>query len=115
MKCADQKSGYMYFLKNHFWIQHPTKGAMVFQPFDYQEGLAKNMHENRLSCNLLSRQLGKCVSHDTLITIRNPTTGNTYGLTMGQWYDILMDVSLCDPSLNRQKRLIELTEPFKIT
>lgn len=55
MKCADQKSGYMYFLKNHFWIQHPTKGAMVFQPFDYQEGLAKNMHENRLSCNLLSR------------------------------------------------------------
>ena len=59
MKCADQKSGYMYFLKNHFWIQHPTKGAMVFQPFDYQEGLAKNMHENRLSCNLLSRQLGK--------------------------------------------------------
>lgn len=55
IKCADPKTGYMYFLKNHFWIQHPTKGAMVFQPFDYQVGLAKNMHENRLSINLLSR------------------------------------------------------------
>ena len=59
MKCVNPISGFLYFLQTHYWIQHPTKGAMVFQPYEYQIDLARNMHENRLSINLLSRQLGK--------------------------------------------------------
>jgi Terminase large subunit, T4likevirus-type, N-terminal len=57
--CADPETGCDYFLKNFFYIQHPTKGRMQFEPFDYQEELLKNYHENRFSINMLGRQMGK--------------------------------------------------------
>jgi hypothetical protein len=57
--CADFDTGCDYFLKNFFYIQHPTIGRMQFQPFDYQEELLKNYHENRFSINMLGRQMGK--------------------------------------------------------
>lgn len=57
--CTDPDHGYAYFLKNFFYIQHPTKGAMKYQPFDYQEELAEVFHCNRYCINLLGRQMGK--------------------------------------------------------
>lgn len=58
-KCADQDVGYAYFMENYFYIQHPTKGKLLYQPFDYQKDLAYSYHHYRFSINLLSRQLGK--------------------------------------------------------
>jgi len=57
--CADPDSGPEYFLRNFFYIQHPTRGRLKFTPFDYQEELLKNYHENRFSINMLGRQMGK--------------------------------------------------------
>ena len=57
--CADPETGPEYFIKNFFYIQHPTRGQMKFVPFDYQEELLKNYHENRFSINMLGRQMGK--------------------------------------------------------
>jgi hypothetical protein len=35
LMCADPNEGYLYFAKNFFHIQHPTKGKMKFEPFEY--------------------------------------------------------------------------------
>lgn len=118
MKCVNPISGFLYFLQTHYWIQHPTKGAMVFQPYEYQIDLARNMHENRLSINLLSRQLGKCCSESTLVTIKNPKSGVMYRIPMGEWYKLLKLVAT-DQTLKsateRQIKLSELITSFKIT
>ena len=57
--CADPESGPQYFLKTFFYIQHPTKGRLLFEPFDYQIQLIENYHANRFSINMLGRQMGK--------------------------------------------------------
>ena len=58
-KCADPVTGPEYFLRNFFYIQHPTKGKLKFDPFPYQEDLIKVYHENTFSINMLGRQMGK--------------------------------------------------------
>ena len=58
-KCSDPDTGPMYFMENFLQIQHPTKGAIKFEPFKFQKNLVKNYHENRFSINMLPRQTGK--------------------------------------------------------
>jgi hypothetical protein len=58
-RCADPISGPRHFLSRHFFIQHPTKGRLTYQPFDYQDELIDVYHNNRFSINLLGRQMGK--------------------------------------------------------
>jgi hypothetical protein len=58
-KCADPVTGPMYFMKNFFYIQHPLRGRIKFVPFDYQDELIENYHNNRFSINMLGRQMGK--------------------------------------------------------
>ncbi len=57
--CCDPVTGYAYFMSHFFYIQHPTKGVMLYKPWDYQVELAEKYHNYRFSVNLLSRQLGK--------------------------------------------------------
>lgn len=48
-----------YFMTEHCWIQHPTKGRMKFGLFDYQKELVDTYHNYRYSIALISRQMGK--------------------------------------------------------
>jgi hypothetical protein len=59
VKCADKENGPHYFMENYFYIQHPTRGKMLYKPFGYQETLVDSYHKYRFSINLLSRQMGK--------------------------------------------------------
>jgi hypothetical protein len=59
LKCADPTMGYEYFCKNFFYIQHPVKGKMLFEPFGFQYELLHSYHNNRFNVNLLPRQMGK--------------------------------------------------------
>ena len=61
-RCADPISGPRYFMSNYFFIQHPTKGAIQYIPFEYQERLIDSYHENRFSISLMPRQTGKSTS-----------------------------------------------------
>ena len=61
-RCADPVSGPRYFMSNYFFIQHPTKGAIQYIPFEYQERLIDSYHENRYSISLMPRQTGKSTS-----------------------------------------------------
>ncbi len=58
-ECCDKKTGPLYFMQNYMRIQHPTKGAIAFDPFEYQLDLIENYNTNRLSINMLGRQMGK--------------------------------------------------------
>jgi hypothetical protein len=86
-KCADPVNGYKYFLENYFYIQHPTKGQMLYTPYDYQQKMIENMHESRYSVNLCSRQLGKCLNESTVINTRNNITGKTYAIPIRIFYE----------------------------
>ena len=61
-KCADPITGPEYFMSNYFYIQHPTKGRMLYQPFEYQKGLINSYHNYRYSISLMPRQTGKSTS-----------------------------------------------------
>lgn len=59
LKCSDPVDGYLHFARQFFYIQHPVKGKMLFQPFEYQIGLLHSYHDNRFNVNMLPRQSGK--------------------------------------------------------
>ena len=61
-RCADPDTGPQYFMSNYFYIQHPTKGSIKYQPFEYQQRLIDNYHKNRYSISLMPRQTGKSTS-----------------------------------------------------
>jgi hypothetical protein len=61
-RCADPVSGPQYFLSNYFFIQHPTKGAIQYHPFEYQQRLIESYHNYRYSISLMPRQTGKSTS-----------------------------------------------------
>ena len=57
--CSDPITGPEYFMRNFFYIQHPTKGKLKYDPFSYQVDLIHNYHTYRFSINMLGRQMGK--------------------------------------------------------
>jgi hypothetical protein len=59
LKCTDPVNGPHHFLDNFFFIQHPTKGKLKYEAFDYQRRLIDSYHQNRFNVNLLPRQTGK--------------------------------------------------------
>ena len=58
-KCMDPKNGPLYFMINYSMIQHPTKGSMKFEMYDYQKRLVGTYHDNRFAIAMLPRQTGK--------------------------------------------------------
>jgi hypothetical protein len=60
--CADPVNGPLYFMDNFFFIQHPTRGKMLYHPFDYQKRLIHTYHNYRYSISLMPRQTGKSTS-----------------------------------------------------
>jgi hypothetical protein len=62
IKCCDPETGYLYFMDNFFYIQHPTKGSMLYHPWEYQKRLIDTYHRYRYSISLMPRQSGKSTS-----------------------------------------------------
>ena len=59
MKCMEPDDGYMYFARKFATIQHPVRGKLIFDPFEYQERLLASYHNYRFNINMLPRQTGK--------------------------------------------------------
>ena len=59
INCADPVTGPQYFLDNYFYIQHPTRGRMRYEPYEYQRRLVNTYHNYRYSISLMPRQTGK--------------------------------------------------------
>ena len=63
MRC---KANPVYFAKNHVKIVTLDHGLMPFEPYDFQEGLINNFHQNRFNICKMPRQTGKsttCISY----------------------------------------------------
>ena len=59
VQCNDPERGPHYFLNNFFYIQHPTRGKLKYEAFEYQIRLVDSYHYHRFNINLLPRQTGK--------------------------------------------------------
>jgi len=77
VKCMDPDNGYLYFAKNFAYIQHPVRGKLLFEPYEYQERLMASYHNFRFNVNMLPRQTGKALALDT------PIPTNSGWTTMG--------------------------------
>ncbi len=85
-KCYDPDTGHIYFMRNYFFIQHPVKGKVAFEPFDYQVRLIDAYHKHKYVVALLPRQCGKCVSYNTQINLKNKNTGELVTMAIGDFY-----------------------------
>jgi len=78
------------FLK-HVRIVHPDRGKITFKPYKFQKIILKTVKDNRFTCVLCSRQSGKCVYSESLITIRNKITGKIEKVSIGNFFDNVKD------------------------
>ena len=61
-RCCDPDTGPAYFMEHFFYIQHPVKGKMQYQPYKYQSKLIETYHNYRYSISMMPRQTGKSTS-----------------------------------------------------
>ena len=59
VKCMDPEEGYLHFARQFAYIQHPVKGKLLFEPFEYQLRLLHSYHSYRFNINMMPRQTGK--------------------------------------------------------
>ena len=59
LQCMDPDVGYLYFARHFAHIQHPVKGKLIFDPFEYQLRLMHSYHNYRFNINMMPRQTGK--------------------------------------------------------
>ena len=55
IKCAKEPT---YFMRKYCYIQHPTRGRILFNLYPFQEKVLNLYKENQYSITLKSRQLG---------------------------------------------------------
>lgn len=58
-KCAFDP---VYFIRKYIKIQHPTKGAVPFDLYPFQERLIHSFHQHDFNIVLASRQVGKSIT-----------------------------------------------------
>lgn len=64
-KCASDP---IYFITNYVYIQSTEKGAIKFKLFPYQYDIIKTFAKQRFTVMLAARQMGKCVTSNTIIS-----------------------------------------------
>ena len=77
----------MYFCRKYFKIVSLKDGLVTLDPYPKQAELLKFIQDNNRVICTASRQVGKCSCSDTVITIRNKTTGKEENITLGEFFD----------------------------
>ena len=65
-KCTEDV---VYFVKTYCKIQHPVRGEISFELYPYQENMLRTFAGERLTVVLSSRQTGKCLTLNTVVTL----------------------------------------------
>ena len=86
-KCAKDP---LYFILNYIKIIDGDVGLINFQPRPYSVEFIKTIHANNYSLVKFPRQSGKCVLHDTFITIK--VKGIVKKITLSDFYDLLVNI-----------------------
>ena len=69
-KCIEDE---IYCIQKYFKIEHPTKGVIPFELYDFQIEAIKMMQDNRYVVLLFPRQCGKCVLGDAVVDVEIET------------------------------------------
>lgn len=75
----------IYFIKTYCRIMTLDYGLQPFELYEFQEDLISMYVNNRFSIACTGRQLGKCVTGDSLITLRNKDCEFT--AKIGEFYE----------------------------
>jgi len=82
-KCYTDIWNFLPYIK----IIHPDRGIVVFEPYDFQKQILRNLQDNRFNVILASRQSGKCLSYSTVVSVRNKKTGDIMDIPIGKLFD----------------------------
>jgi superfamily II RNA helicase len=96
----------LWFMEHFMYIQHPTKGKVPFEAYLFQRDLVHAYDEYRNVLAMIPRQSGKCVVHDTLISIKQQSTGEIYDIPIGTYYEwaACMRAGTTLPDISQYKR-----------
>lgn len=95
----------VYFIDNYCRVVHPVKGEVPFKLYDYQKDMIRMYEQKDMrktlnnepnpgynkpgNCvSLCGRQLGKCATGDTMITIRNKHTGEIMEISLEAFHEL---------------------------
>jgi len=67
----------------HVRIVHPDRGRIPFEPYPFQREILDTILTKPMLALCCSRQCGKCVQSDTLVTVRHKKTGKVETLAIG--------------------------------
>lgn len=84
VRCASDPE---YFMQKYIIVQHPTKGAVPFELYDYQKRNLNGLMTHNKNIILQPRQSGKCFCINSNITVRNKLTGEIKTITIGEFYE----------------------------
>lgn len=58
-----------FFIDKFMKVQHPTKGAVPLHLWEFQKRLVGAFHNYNKVIALTARQMGKCVTSDTIVSV----------------------------------------------
>lgn len=83
IKCSNDP---IYFIENYVYVQTTSKGRQLLKLYDFQKKFINQLNEYRYNIALMGRQMGKCLSGNTKIKIKNKKTGEIINTTIEDFY-----------------------------
>jgi hypothetical protein len=80
MMCEDDP---FYFIERFMKVQHPKKGSLPLILYPFQRRLIEAFHGNNKVVGLTARQMGKCVTGDTHVSVNGEHTEIASLVNMG--------------------------------
>ena len=84
-KCAEDP---IYFAEQYIQVVHVDHGFIPIRLYDYQKEIIEKFNNNRRTIVATSRQAGKCVHADTMVKIRNKTTGEIVEMRVEDFHNL---------------------------
>ena len=84
LKCKEDP---VYFINTYCKIISLDDGLIDFKTFGYQDRTIASMHENRRTIIMFPRQMGKCFCINTIVRLKQKSTGKVHEITIGQLYE----------------------------
>jgi len=85
IKCKDDP---VYFAERYMKIVHIDRGLITIPLYDYQKEIIRAYPNNLKIALNQSRQSGKCVDYNSLITVRNKKTGEIKTMPIGEFHSL---------------------------
>ena len=81
-ECYNPKTGALFFAEHCCYTRN--NGIVKYSPRDYQKEMLFLMNNHQSVISLIARQMGKCCSGDTMITVRDKNTGEIMTLPISE-------------------------------